>query len=113
MKSDSHTSEKQKPQSVKQDDKRPADKVRDAAWTFIEKIRQDDPTLVPAVKSCDDQKRDGRSKVMSAEQSGDRPPKNIPLATNNFIKKLRESGYERPVVARDRSFVERKREPSS
>lgn len=108
MKSDSHTSEKQKPQSVKQDDKRPPDKVRDAAWTFLKTLRQDDPTLVPAVESCDDQKRNGGSQIISTEQSGDRPPPNIPEATRSFIKKLRESGYERPVVEElgsDRSKV--------
>lgn len=108
MKSDSHTSEKQKPESVKQDDKRPPDKVRDAAWTFLKTLRQDDPTLVPAVESCDDQKRNGGSQIISAEQSGDRPPPNIPEATRSFIKKLRESGYERPVVEElgsDRSKV--------
>ena len=98
MKSNPHTAEKQKPQSVTQDDKRPPDKVRDAAWSFIEKIRQDDPTLVPAVESSDDRKQDGRSKVMSGEQGGNRPPRNIPEATRTFIKELSESGYERPVV---------------
>jgi hypothetical protein len=35
MKSDPHTSERQNPRSVKQDDKRPPDKVRDTALTFI------------------------------------------------------------------------------
>jgi hypothetical protein len=99
MKSDPHTAEKQSPQSVKQDDKRPPDKIRDAAWTFIEKIRQDDPTtLVPAVESSDDRTQDGRSKVMSGEQGGNHPPRNIPEATRTFIKELSESGYERPVV---------------
>jgi hypothetical protein len=100
MKSDSHTSEKQTPQSVKQDDKRPPDKVRDAAWSFIEKIRQDDPTLVPAVESCDDHKRDGRSNTMSSEEAGNQRPNNVVVAeaTRNFTKKLRESGYELPVV---------------
>jgi hypothetical protein len=98
MKSDSHTSEKQKPQSVKQDDKRPPDKIRDAAWTFIEKIRQDDPTLVPAVESCDDHKRDGRSKVMSGEQGGNRPPRNITEATRTFIEELSDSGFRPPNV---------------
>jgi hypothetical protein len=95
MKSDPHTSEKQKPQSVKQDNQRPPDKIRDAAWTFIEKIRQDDPTLVPAVESCDDQKRDGRSKVISAQQAGNQRPNNVVVAeaTRNFTEKLRESGF--------------------
>jgi hypothetical protein len=97
MKSDPHTSEKHKPQSRRQSDERP-DKVRDAAWTFIKKIGQDDPTLVPAVESCADQKRKGRSNVMSGEQGGNRPPRNIPEATRTFIKELSESGYERPVV---------------
>jgi hypothetical protein len=82
MKSDPHTAEKQKPQSVRQDDKRPPDKVRDAAWTFIEKIRQDDPTLVPAVlESCDDKKRKGRSNVMSGEQGGNQRPNNAVVGT--------------------------------
>lgn len=98
MKSDSHTSEKQKPQSGRQGDERPPDKVRDAARTFIRKLRQDDPTLVPAVESCDDHKRNGRSNVISAELAASSLPQNVPDATRSFIKKLRESGYERPVV---------------
>jgi hypothetical protein len=98
MKSDSHTSEKQKPQSGRQGDERPPDRVREAARTFIKKLRQGDPTLVPAADSCDDHKRNGRSQIISAEQAGDRPVKDIPEATRRFIKKLRESGYEPPVV---------------
>jgi len=98
MKPDSHTPEKENPQSVKQDDKRPPDKVRDAAWTFINKIRQADPTLVPAVESCDDHKRDGRSNIISAEQAGSHGPNNVAEATRSFTKKLRESGFGPPNV---------------
>jgi hypothetical protein len=95
MKSDSHDSEKQNPQSVKQDDKRPPDKVRDAALTFIKKLRQDDPTLAPAVESCDDHKRDDQSKIISTEQAGNQHPNIVVVAeaTRNFTKKLRESGF--------------------
>src|SRR5450631_923459 len=98
MKSDSHTSEKQKPQSVRQRDEHPPDKVRDAALTFIKKIRQDDPTLVPTVESCDDRKRNGRSNVLSAEQGGNQGPNNVAEATRTFTRKLRESGFGPPNV---------------
>jgi hypothetical protein len=65
MKSDSNTSEKQNRGSGRQGDERPPDK--DATWTFTKKLRPDDPTLVPAVASCDDHKRNGR------------PPRDSPL----------------------------------
>lgn len=98
MKSDSDNSGKQKSKSDGRGDERPPDKVRDAARTFIKKLRQDDPNLVPAVESCDDHKRNGRSNVISAEQAGNHRPNNVAEDTRRFIKKLRESGYEAPVV---------------
>lgn len=43
MKSGTHTSEKQKPQSVKQDGKRPPADLQDTALKFILDLRKTDP----------------------------------------------------------------------
>jgi hypothetical protein len=43
MESDLHNSGKQKPQSDGQGEKRPPNKVQDAALTFIRKLREGDP----------------------------------------------------------------------
>jgi hypothetical protein len=95
MKSDQHTSKNRKPQSGKYGDERPPDKVRDAAWTVIKKMRKDDPTLVPAVlDGGDDGKGDGRSKVLLAEQGG----KHVAEATSKFTKELIKSGFAPPHV---------------
>jgi hypothetical protein len=93
MKSDLRPSEKQRPQQRGLGDELRPDKMGDAAWTFIEKIRRDDPTLVPAVESYDDHKRDGRNKVMSGEQSGSYRPDNVAEVTSDFTKSLRKSGF--------------------
>jgi hypothetical protein len=94
MKSDSRPSEKQKSQSGRQDDKRPPADLEDAAWTVIKKMRQDDPTIVPAVESCDDRQRDGRSKILLAEQGGN----HVAEATSDFTKELLKSGFGPPNV---------------
>jgi hypothetical protein len=98
MKSDSHISKDRKPQSGKYGDERPPDKVRDAAWTVIKKMRKDDPTLVPAVESCDDREGGGRSKIISAERDGNRGPDNVAEATSDFTKELLKSGFGPPNV---------------
>jgi len=98
MKSNSDNSGKQKPRSDAQGDERPPNKVQDAALTFIQKLRQADPTQVPAFSRCDVDKRSERSNIISNEQAGNRPLKNVPEAALTYIMKLRESGCERPVV---------------
>jgi len=99
MKSDSRPPEKQKPQSGRDADKGPTDKVRDAAWTVIKKMRKDDPTLVPAVLDGeDDRHRKGRSNVLSAEHGGSHGPDKVADATRRFTRELRESGFVPPNV---------------